>query len=207
MLLQTPLLIALAAFAPGEAAEAATPPMPPSPEAAAPAPAPRRLPAGLEVHLVLAEEVASNTHARGDFFWMAVARDLVSDDQVVIPAGTPVVGQVVHAAKAGASGKAGELILAARYIDWEGRQIPLRAFRTGSPAGGGDRSGTALGVGMVVPFANFLVRGRQRVMAEGSVVGARLAEDVVDTGLPSEPPADDAGGAPSGATDHSGEFQ
>lgn len=207
MLLQTPLLFALAALAPGEAVEAAAAATSPPPEATAPLPAPRGLPAGLEVHLVLAEEVASNTHARGDLFRMALARDLVSDGEVVIPAGTPVVGQVVHAAKAGASGKAGELILAARYIDWEGRQVPLRAFRTGAPAGGGDRSGAALGVGLVVPFANFLVRGRQRVMAEGSVVGARLAEDVVDTRLPSEAPAVDAGGAPSGATDQPGEFQ
>ncbi len=142
---------------------------------AAPATPSVALPAGTPVALELAEEVSSETHERGDFFALALAEPLVLDGRELVPAGTPVVGQVVHAAKAGGSGKAGELILAARYVDWQGRQLPLRAFRAGNGTGQA-RSGAAMGVGMVVPLGNFLVRGRARVMPAGSRVEAKLSQ-------------------------------
>jgi hypothetical protein len=47
---------------------------------------------------------------------------------VVAPAGTPGVGEVVHAAHASFGGKAGELILAVRYLELNGTRIPLRSL-------------------------------------------------------------------------------
>ena len=46
-----------------------------------------------------------------------------------MPAGITGEGQVVHAKKAGMAGSAGELVLAARYLDYAGRRIELRSFR------------------------------------------------------------------------------
>ena len=59
----------------------------------------------------------------------------------MVPAGTPGVGEVVHAERARFGGKAGELILAARYLDFQGTRIPLRTLRFGAQQGR-DNSGT-----------------------------------------------------------------
>ena len=39
------------------------------------------------------------------------------------------MGEVVHAKKGGGSGAAGELVLAARYLDFEGSRVRLRSMR------------------------------------------------------------------------------
>ena len=54
------------------------------------------------------------------------------DGEVVIPAGAACVGEVVHAAKAGFGGKAGELILASRFVRLGDREIKLRSFSAGN---------------------------------------------------------------------------
>ena len=66
---------------------------------------------------------------------MTRAEAVVIDGKEVIPAGTTGQGQIVHAAKSGWGGKAGELIVAVRYIDYNGVHIPLRRFRINAKLG------------------------------------------------------------------------
>ena len=156
--------------------------IPPPANAAAPEAAPPtaagRLgagPAGTELAFEMVDSLSSRTSQRGDRFALKLTAPLTLDGQLLVPAGTLAVGEVVHADRAKAGGQAGELVLAARYLDWDGRQLPLKAFRTGL---GRNRTDTAMGVMVAAGVAGFLVRGGQIEIAAGSPITATLREAV-----------------------------
>ncbi|MBU7580524.1 MAG: hypothetical protein KAF27_08630 [Porphyrobacter sp.] len=119
-------------------AAADVPPAPDSAEAvnaelAAPAPADPApviaLPAATPIIIAVDAELGSKISATGQMFPIRLAKAVVVDGVEVLPAGITGEGQVVHAKKAGLAGAAGELVLAARYLDYNGRRIELRSFR------------------------------------------------------------------------------
>jgi hypothetical protein len=135
------------------------------------------------VEIEIAEGVNSRTSRIGDRFPIRLAEPLILNGRVIAPAGTAGVGEVVHAAKARAMGKAGELILAARYLELGGQRIPLRSFRYGKSQGL-DNSG-AVGVGNVVaaavlPVASvlaFVVAGGEVDIPAGTRANAKVSTD------------------------------
>ncbi|TNJ32814.1 hypothetical protein [Arenimonas terrae] len=133
------------------------------------------VPAGTELAFEMVDSLSSKTSQRGDRFSLKLTEPLTLDGQRLVPAGTLAVGEVVHADRAKAGGQAGELVLAARYLDWDGRQLPLKAFRTGL---GRNRTDTAMGVMIAAGVAGFLVRGGQIEIAAGSPITATLREAV-----------------------------
>lgn len=142
--------------------------------------------AGTPVELEMVEAVSSRTHIRGDRFAVRLRLPIMADDVTAIPAGTPGVGEIVHAERSRGGGKPGELLLAARYLDLNGVQIPLRAMKLGGQ--GKDRSGTAIGVAVAIgPFAQF-IRGEEIEIPSGTVAGAKLAVELSALPLHSEPP-------------------
>ena len=116
------------------------------------------LPALSPVVVRLEANISSNKNKIGDRFPITVAEDVRVGDVVVIPAGSTGEGEVVHAARSGAGGKAGELILVARYVMVGDRQIRLRSFALG--AQGKDHTNDAIATGMFIgPFAMFVKGG------------------------------------------------
>lgn len=85
------------------------------------------IPAETPVALELTEEVGSKHSKTLQRFGLWLAEPILVDGRVAVPAGTPAVGEVVHAARAGT--KPGELILAARYIAFGDVRIPLHKTR------------------------------------------------------------------------------
>ncbi len=71
--------------------------------------------------------VSSATHVRGQKVELEVTDNITAGDKVVIPAGSIATAEVIHAERARGLGKAGELILSARYVTVGDRQIKLRA--------------------------------------------------------------------------------
>jgi hypothetical protein len=131
------------------------------------------LPALTPVPVRIEEEIASNRHKSGDRFRIVVVEHVMAGDRVVIPAGSEGEGEVIHAAKPGAGGKAGELILAARFVRVGEIEVRLRSFALG--AVGKDRSGNALATSFVAgPFAMF-VRGGAIVVPAQTVGLAKTA--------------------------------
>jgi hypothetical protein len=138
-----------------------------------------------EIEIEVADRVSSKTSRPGDRFAIRLADPIVIDGHVVVPAGTPGVGEVVHAAKAGGAGKAGELILAARYLELDGRRIALRSFRYGRRQGK-DKSGAVntgnMVAAAVMPAASligFLVKGGEVDIPAGTLANAKLAAATV----------------------------
>jgi hypothetical protein len=116
------------------------------------------VPALTPVAVRLEEAISSNKNRPGDRFRITVAEDVRVGDVLVIPAGSAGEGEVVHAAKSGAGGKAGELILAARFVRVGDIDIRLRSFALGVV--GKDQTGNSLAASMVIgPFAMFVKGG------------------------------------------------
>lgn len=139
-----------------------------------------RIPAGTEVTFEIAEEVSSKTSRPGDSFPIRLVAPLVVDRRPIIPIGSQGVGEVVHAAKARAGGKAGELILAARYIDYRGTHIPLRRFHLGGRGLDNSSGAGALAAfgGLTGGVASLIISGGNMVVPTGTLGRAIVAADV-----------------------------
>jgi len=138
------------------------------------------------VFLTIDEPLDSDKSKIGQRFKLSLSQPLQLAGDVIIPAGTPGGGDVVHAAKSRAMGKAGELVLAARYLDYQGVRIPLRSLRYGKGQGK-DNAETAAIVGIAVSalITPFITGGEVRIPA-GTDVWAKTAADV---SFPPHPPA------------------
>jgi len=90
------------------------------------------VPALTPVIIRIDAEISSKTSKPGDHFGITVAEDVRVGEALVIPAGSVGEGEVIHAARRGAGGKAGALIVAARYVRVGDNEIRLRSFALGA---------------------------------------------------------------------------
>jgi len=119
-------LSAVHATAQAQAPTAASPIPDPVPSESSPC---CTIPAGTVIEIVNVDVVGSwRSHSR-DAFVIRLAEPIIIDGRTVVPVGVHGVGEVVHAARATVSGLPGELILAARYLEYEGVRITLRGMR------------------------------------------------------------------------------
>jgi hypothetical protein len=159
---------------------------------ALPAPAPQidapltEVPAGTLIHIRVDDNINSKTHATGDWYAITLLQPIMLGDRTLVPAGTAGRGQVVHSAKSSWGGKAGELILGARYLDFEGQRIPLRGMKLGGV--GGNNEGLAFGAsvagGLVAMPLIFALNGKNADIPAGMYATAKLA-----IALPGDPSA------------------
>lgn len=148
----------------------------PVPEAAADARG-SHIPADTVLVLETLEPLNSSALERGDKFALRLVEPWPADGAPMLAAGTPGVGEVIHAQAAHGGGAPGELLLAARYLEVGDRRIPLRGYRLG--ASGKSNSGLALGASFVTgPFALF-IRGREIEIPARTRGEARVAQDTV----------------------------
>ena len=145
------------------------------------------VPALTPVVVRLEEAVSSNKNKPGDRFRITVAEDVRVGDTVVIPAGSAGEGEVIHAARSGAGGKPGELIVVARYVRVGDLEVRLRSFALG--VAGKDHSNDAFASSFLIgPFAMFVKGGVITVPA--ATLGT--AKTALESRLPvvaSPPPA------------------
>jgi len=184
----TALCVVLLAIA-SPALSATTPVPVPATEVIAPATPPAipenatLLPANSVVELEMLDTVSSATSKRGDFFRMRVVHALRAGDFELVPAGTVAVGQVVHAQKAGMGGKAGELILAARYLETPQGQVPLHSTLG---AVGVSRTTQSMAVSVALGPLGLVVKGKTVSLPAGSTISVRVAADTLVTPSPAK---------------------
>lgn len=122
---------------------------------------------------------------RGDRFRFHLIEPIKVGGVVVVPVGTRGEGEVIHAAKGGMGGKAGELIIAARYLDHGGQRLPLGYLRWGRA--GQDKTNEAMLASMVFTPAALFVSGGNVEAKVGTSITAKLTADVVVTPAQSLP--------------------
>lgn len=168
-------LCALAAISSATALAQAAPEATAPPASVAPMAEDGVIAAGTLVALRVEENLSSRTSKRGDRFPITLMNDLWLGNRIAVPAGTRGVGEVIHAAGKGFGGRAGELIVTARYLEFEGRRIRLGHFRLG--AAGADNATTAIFATMAAPVAGLFVTGTSATIGLGQFAQARIAED------------------------------
>jgi hypothetical protein len=147
------------------------------------------------------DAVSSKTNHSGDRFDLRLREPLRYGPVVLVPAGTPVHGEVAHATENRWGGIAGELILAARYV-----QLPTGRLRLRSSiaASGKSRTGASATTVILFGIAGVFVQGDNRTLPAGTPLSARLAEPVTfecegapaPSAVPSAAPASTAPSAP-----------
>ncbi|WP_133501369.1 hypothetical protein [Cognatilysobacter terrigena] len=145
------------------------------------------------------DRIVSDERKSGDPFSFRLAQPVVVDGHDVIPAGTHGVGEVVHAAPAHGSGQAGELILAARYLEVGDRRVALRGMKLAGA--GDDRSGMSAGVSIAIGVFAMFIHGGEMEVPVGAIARAKLAEAYVvptsDVVAPSSAATSSSTAAPS----------
>jgi hypothetical protein len=134
--------------------------------------------AGVSVPLKLMEELTTKGKKLrvGQRFQMEVAENVMLGSVVVIPAGSPAVGEVTDVRNKGMWGRSGKLNARALYARVNGRQIRL--------TGQIDEKGTAGGIGAVAVSglvflpAGFFMTGRSANLPMGTPLVAFLDEDI-----------------------------
>jgi hypothetical protein len=136
------------------------------------------------VAIAIVEPLNSKTSIIGQFFDIRLVKPIMIDGQIIVPSGTMGKGEVIHAAKARAAGKAGELIIAARYLDYQGTRLPLRSLKYDADTTGRNNVGTAAAVGIAVATPLILIiTGGQVDIPAGMPAIAKLASDVEIQGI------------------------
>jgi hypothetical protein len=141
------------ALAQSQAPAPAAPAAAQAPAAAAPAEpaaAAAVLPANSEVVLSLNEPLSSEDKRLGDNISLSVAQDVKANGAVVIPRGTRAIGQVTYRKGKGGFGKSGKLELDFRYVDLDGRRIPIEGhYRQEGDGNGAAAVGAVLAAGVI----------------------------------------------------------
>lgn len=174
------LTVALALGSPAFAQTVTTPIVAGAPDAAV-------LRAGTSVPLKMAEGLTTNGKKLkvGQRFQLEVAEPVQVNGVTVIPAGSPVTGEVTEVRNKGMWGKSGRINARVLYVRANGRQIRM--------TGQLDDKGTTGTVGVVgaiavLPVAGFFMTGTSANIPLGAPVTGFIDEDV---------PVAFAGGAPA----------
>jgi hypothetical protein len=165
-------------------AQASDPPAAAVPPPLLVVPAANTLSAGSFIDLVFIDPVDSKANKTGDMIAMKVADDVMAGADVIIPAGTPVVAEIIHAARARAGGKPGELIVSARYIQMGSVQIPMKGFKFGTSGTGKSKVTESAVAAFVIaaPIALFIAGGEKHA-EPGTRAFAKLKDDFDYTAL------------------------
>ncbi|MCW3836438.1 hypothetical protein ACFQ1E_10570 [Sphingomonas canadensis] len=148
--------------------------------------------------------LGSKVSKSGDTFPIRLAEPILVGGREIIPAGVTGMGEVVHAKKNGGGGGAGELVLAARYLDIGARRLRLRSLRLTEV--GESRINTVNAMNLAsaasplpVALIGFLIKGGEVTVPAGRVAEAKTAEAFVlplPTPVAVAPPVPAAGNAP-----------
>ena len=149
---------------------------------------------GSPVELEIGDALNTMTLKRGDRFRIRLHAPVSVAEGIVLPAGVEGVGEVVHVEPGRASGKAAELILAARYLDYRGTQVKLRGMKLSTS--GSNRTGMVAGVSIAIGvFAAFIHGGNIEIPAD-TLVTAKIGETLQLPLIAAAAPSTDETGHP-----------
>lgn len=137
------------------------------------------LPANTEIVLRMSDDLTSKGGKidAGHMFRLTVAYDIRVQGTIVIPSGTPAVGEVTMRTGKGVFGKSGKMEVELRHVDLNGRRIPV----TGKFRQEGEGN-TLAAVGAIFLTAPLLfVTGKSAVIPRGrELTGYTVAAEAIE---------------------------
>lgn len=142
-----------------------------------PAAQPDIMRAGLAVALVTREELTTKKKKLrvGQRFQMEVAENITQNGVVVIPSGTPAIGEITEVRNKGMWGKSGYIGARVVSLNLNGRNVRLSGTFDDKGVTG---TGGVVAAIALVPIAGFLTTGTSAFIASGSAVKGFLDEDL-----------------------------
>lgn len=133
------------------------------------------VPVGYPVSLMTRTELTTKENRAGERFNLEVAEAVVLNGNIVIPVGTPAVGEIVRSERNGHFGKRGEIVVRVLHIETPSMRIPLAGNASDKGV-----SGTAamLATTLLVSPLGVLIHGTSGRIPAGSRVDAYLAGDL-----------------------------
>ena len=132
---------------------------------------------GTEVNLKLMEGLTTEGKKLrvGYRFQMEVAAPVLVNGQIVVPAGSPALGEITEVRNKGMWGKSGHLTASVLYVTVNGRQIRLNGTFDDKGV-----TGTAAVVGaiLLIPVVGFFTTGTSARIPVGAPIKAFVGEDV-----------------------------
>ena len=141
----------------------------------------RSIPALTVISIEVMAPLGSKISKTGDVFPITLATPIIVDGVEAVAAGTQGMGEVVHAKKSGGMGAAGELVLAARYLDVNGKRLKLRSLRLVPEGKSAINTVNAINVAsaaspLTIGLDGFFISGGQINIPQGTIVEAKTAE-------------------------------
>ena len=133
------------------------------------------IPALTPVAIRIEQELGSKLSHSGDTFRISLAEPVLVEGTELVPAGVQGMGEVVHAKKGGFGGAAGELVLAVRYLEVDGRHLNLRSLAY--LGRGKDNTDLTAAVGIAAGFPALFINGGNTVVPPGTIVTAKTKEE------------------------------
>ncbi|PZQ52080.1 MAG: hypothetical protein DI555_19830 [Novosphingobium pentaromativorans] len=149
-----------------------------SPAAAVlPAAQPEVMRAGLAIPLVTREELTTKKKKLrvGQRFQMEVAENITHNGVIVIPAGTPAIGEVTEVRNKGMWGKSGYIGARVVSLNLNGRNVRLSGTFDDKGVTG---TGGVIAAVALIPVAGFFTTGTSAFIASGAGVKGFLDEDI-----------------------------
>jgi hypothetical protein len=124
------------------------------------------------IDLEFAETASSKTSKSGDIVRLRTVADVRGPaGEVLIPTGSAVTAEVIQASPGRMMGKAGELTLAARFVEVGDQRIPLKRFGFGRSTGKDNRGATFIATA-VIGLPGLLISGGNVDVAVGAPANA-----------------------------------
>ena len=141
--------------------------------------------AGTEIPLLLREELTTKEKKlrTGQRFQMEVATSVTKNGIVIIPAGTPAIGEVTEVRNKGMWGKSG--YISARVLSLRLGDRQIRLTGTFDDKGVTGTAGVVTAIALV-PLAGFFTTGTSAKIPMGSGVKAFLDEDIAFRPVPAQ---------------------
>ena len=127
---------------------------------------------GASIPLATDQPLSSKTSAKGDMVSLRTTADVIVDEHVVIPRGTPAVGQVSAARAKGAMGMSGQLAIRPLYIRMGDSFVRLGGATGGK---GSVTAGAVIGIAVLTPGFT----GRSAMIPAGTALEA-FVERAID---------------------------
>ena len=135
------------------------------------------LPSNTEIAMTMNEDLTTKGGRidEGHMFRLTVSQDVRLGNYIVIPRGTPAFGEVTWLTGKGAFGKSGKMEIDLRYVDLNGRRIPVTGHYR--QEGEGNTVATIAGVIAVGVFSAFIT-GKSARIPQGRELKAFTSEPV-----------------------------
>ena len=136
-----------------------------------------QLPSNTEIAMTMNEDLTTKGGRidEGHMFRLTVSQDVRIGNYIVIPRWTPAFGEVTWLTGKGAFGKSGKMEIDLRYVDLNGRRVPVTGHYR--QEGEGNTVGTVVGVIAVGVFAGFIT-GKSARIPQGRELKAFTSEPV-----------------------------